>query len=97
LYEWFARRNLNPLVYAQVGGHEAIVAMVALGLGVGVVPELVLANSPMRDQIQVVNVNPPLAPFVIGLCALRRRLKDPIINAFWQTRLSTHSLEHLDD
>ncbi|MFY0664922.1 MAG: HTH-type transcriptional activator IlvY [Natronospirillum sp.] len=84
LYEWFRQRNLQPTVYAQVGGHEAIVSMVALGFGVGVVPELVLTNSPMRSQVRVLPVQPALAPFEIGLCAMRRRLQDPIVQAFWQ-------------
>ncbi|MFC3854197.1 HTH-type transcriptional activator IlvY [Salinispirillum marinum] len=88
LYEWFRQRTLQPTVYAQVGGHEAIVSMVALGFGVGVVPELVLTNSPMREQVQVLPVTPALAPFEIGLCALRRRLQDPVVDAFWRMRHS---------
>lgn len=84
LYEWFRQRNLQPTVYAQVGGHEAIVSMVALGFGVGVVPELVLTNSPMRNQVRELPVKPALVSFEIGLCALRRRLQDPVVQAFWQ-------------
>ena len=37
---------LNPMIYATVGGHEAMVSMVALGCGVALLPEVVLENSP---------------------------------------------------
>ena len=47
LDQWFRGQGIKPDIYAQVSGHEAIVSMVGLGFGVGVVPELVLSNSPL--------------------------------------------------
>jgi LysR family positive regulator for ilvC len=82
---WCRSRSLKPNIYAQVSGHEAIVSMVGLGLGVGVVPELVLANSPQQQMIRVLDVQPPLAPFVVGLCATTQRLENPLVRAFWET------------
>ncbi|ENK7392139.1 HTH-type transcriptional activator IlvY, partial [Salmonella enterica] len=44
---WFRRHKIsNPQIYATVGGHEAMVSMVALGCGVALLPEVVLENSP---------------------------------------------------
>jgi LysR family positive regulator for ilvC len=64
--------------------------MVGLGLGVGVVPELVLANSPQRASIRVLDVQPTLAPFVVGLCAAVTRLENPLVKAFWDTARSSY-------
>lgn len=86
---WCRNRSLKPNIYAQVSGHEAIVSMVGLGLGVGVVPELVLANSPHRDVIRVLEIDSPLAPFVVGLCATAQRLESPLVHAFWETALAS--------
>lgn len=80
---WFAERGFSPNIYAQVGGNEAIVSMVSLGFGVGVVPQLVVENSPIRSKIEVLEVHPELEPFTIGLCVLRRKLTNPLIKAFW--------------
>ena len=57
--------------------------MVSLGLGVGVVPKIVLDNSPMADNIQVLNVRPELEPYNVGLCALKKSLNNPLVRAFW--------------
>ena len=62
--------SIKPNIYASVSGHEAIVSMVGLGFGVGLVPELVINNSPLKDKIQILNVEPALQPFAIGLCAV---------------------------
>jgi LysR family positive regulator for ilvC len=35
---WFRAMDVTPKIYAQVAGNEAIVIMVSLGLGIGVVP-----------------------------------------------------------
>ena len=84
LDQWFRSQGIKPDIYAQVSGHEAIVSMVGLGFGVGVVPELVLSNSPLKDKVQVLDVASPLAPFAVGLCASAQRLKNPLVKAFWE-------------
>jgi LysR family positive regulator for ilvC len=80
---WFRKIDVKPRIYAQVAGNEAIVSMVSLGLGVGVVPAIVLEHSPMRDRIQILDVQPALDPYDIGLFALKINLKNPLVNAFW--------------
>jgi len=86
---WCRRQNIKPNIYAQVSGHEAIVSMVGLGLGVGVVPELVLINSPQREMIRVLDVQPALTPFSVGLCVLEQRLENPLVKAFWDSARSS--------
>ncbi|MGB4248386.1 MAG: HTH-type transcriptional activator IlvY [Pseudohongiellaceae bacterium] len=81
--QWLRAREIRPNIYAQVSGNEAIVSMVSLGFGVGVVPQLVVENSPMRGKIEILRVEPELEPFSIGLCTLKRKLNNPLIKAFW--------------
>lgn len=82
---WFRQQRMKQNVYAQVSGHEAIVSMVSLGCGVGVVPDLVLKNSPMMNKVRILDVQPELEPFAVGLCAQSKRLHEPLIAALWQT------------
>jgi LysR family positive regulator for ilvC len=82
--EWLDRRNVMPNVYAEIEGHEAILALVALGCGVGVVPKLVLEKSALRDRIDELQVKPALRPFHIALCVRERSLSNPIIRALWE-------------
>ena len=81
--EWFRKQRIEPNIYAQVAGNEALLTMVSLGLGVGVVPRLVLEQSPLRDRVRVLPVQPRLAPFVIGACTLERTLGNPLVQALW--------------
>ncbi|MDF1764337.1 MAG: HTH-type transcriptional activator IlvY [Oleibacter sp.] len=85
--QWFAARAIQPHIYAQVSGNEAIVSMVALGVGVGVVPELVLQNSPLASRVRILPVRPELESFAIGLCAMTQRLNEPLMQALWNTAL----------
>ncbi len=75
--------DFEPLIYAQVAGHEAVVSMVSLGFGVAVVPSLVIEHSPIRDTVRVLPYLRDLEPFELGLCAQEERLNDPLLNAFW--------------
>jgi len=80
---WFRARAVTPKIYAQVAGNEAIVSMVSLGLGVGVVPKIVLDNSPRAADVRILDVKPALAAYDLGLFTLKRNLKNPLVSAFW--------------
>lgn len=84
LDKWFGERQITPNIYAQVAGHEAIVSMVSLGFGVGLVPKIVLDNSPLANKVKAAPVQPQLEPYDVGLCVSNRRLKSPIVKSFWQ-------------
>ncbi len=88
LERWFRSHGIKPTIYAQVSGHEAIASMVALGLGVGVVPELVLAHSPIAEKLKVLPLVDELKPLAVGVCTLKRRLDNPLISAFWEVAAS---------
>lgn len=88
--KWFEAQKITPKVYAQVAGNEALLAMVSLGFGVGVVPQLVVEKSLMRDDVVLLKDTPELAPFIIGVCTLKKKGENPLIRAFWQTVLSLH-------
>lgn len=81
---WFNQINVTPKIYAQVAGNEAIVSMVSLGFGVGIVPQIVLNNSPLKDNVEIVEPPVKLASFNIGLFTLDKKLKNPLVKAFWE-------------
>ncbi len=80
---WFRARGVQPSIYAQVAGNEAIVSMVSLGFGIGVVPRIVLDNSPLVDNIRILDIRPKLKAYEVGLFALNRKLRNPVVKAFW--------------
>ena len=55
---WFTEKKIQPTIYAQVAGNEAIITMVSLGCGVGIVPALVLEKSPLQEQVTILDGNP---------------------------------------
>jgi LysR family positive regulator for ilvC len=81
--QWLDRRSITPTIYAEIQGHEAILSLVALGCGVGVVPRLVLEKSALRDRIVELPVRPALRRFRIALCVRERALSNPLIAAVW--------------
>ncbi|MCW8329471.1 HTH-type transcriptional activator IlvY [Photobacterium sp. SDRW27] len=80
--KWFKQNKIKPNIYAQVGGHEAIVSMVALGCGVGIAPDVVIDNSPVKEKVERLKLA-PIAPLKLGICCLRTRLDNPLIKALW--------------
>lgn len=90
---WFVGIGVaRPRLYAQVAGHEAIVAMVALGLGVGFAPEVVVRNSGFQQGVEPLPLEEPLPDLRIGLCALRHRLRSPLVRSLWRVAARTYDL-----
>lgn len=80
---WFNEQGIKPNIYAEVKGNEAIVSMVSLGFGVGVLPKIVVDNSPLANQVETFARQPDLGPYSMGICVMEKRLKSPILAAFW--------------
>ncbi len=81
---WIGQHGASPEVYAEVEGNEAILSMVALGCGVGIVPELVLRDSPLRGRIERVPVARPPRGYHVSLCAKVKTLGRRTAAALWE-------------
>ncbi len=80
---WFRAAGVKPNIYAEVSGHEAILSMVTLGFGVGIIPRIVLDRFALEGEVRVLDIRPPLEPYILGLCAHKRRLESEAVKAFW--------------
>jgi len=89
---WFDARGAQPEIYAEVEGNEAILAMVALGCGVGIVPELVRKDSSLRGRVEAVEVVRPPRGYHVSLCAKERTLARRTAAALWELAPSSASV-----
>ncbi|MFT4994294.1 MAG: LysR family positive regulator for ilvC [Paraglaciecola sp.] len=80
VHHWFTEHGIRPRVYATVGGNEAIVSMVALGCGLGIVPEVVLDNSVISQKVSRIALA-DIEAYQLGLCCLKKRAAEPAIQA----------------
>jgi LysR family positive regulator for ilvC len=80
---WFRRKRVAPRIYSEVPGSEAILSLVSLGCGVGIVPRIVMDKSPLRVEVRALDVEPEIGEFRVGVCTQRRKLQSPLVRAFW--------------
>ena len=81
---WFSlKRQGKPYIYATVSGHEALVSMVALGCGVGITPEVVVENSPVKNRVEFLANVGEIEPFELGICCQKQKIAQPITQAFF--------------
>lgn len=90
LDKWLKQQGIVPKISTEVSGNEAIIPMVHLGGGVGIVPQLVLERSPFVDDVVVLKNAPQLEPYVVGLCSSKRNLQKGPVKAFWQLAARGH-------
>tara|TARA_B110000908_G_scaffold94764_1_gene112301 strand:+ start:1091 stop:1981 length:891 start_codon:yes stop_codon:yes gene_type:complete len=84
LDQWLKKHHTTPNIITEVSGNEGILAMVRMGCGIGMVPELVLERSPFRKDVKKIEGAPILDPYIVGLCTTRKNLTRPSIAALWQ-------------
>jgi LysR family positive regulator for ilvC len=81
---WYRKKQQGKAnIYATVSGHEALVSMVALGCGVGIVPQVVVENSPVRDKVKYLHNVGEIAPFELGICCLNQNKQQALMQAFF--------------
>lgn len=81
--KWFSDKGIQPYIYSRVAGNEAIIAMVSMGSGVGIVPKLVLEKSSLKGEVEIVEIEPNLKPFVVGACTTSANRQNAVVQAFW--------------
>ena len=64
--KWIKSRNVKPIIAAETEGNEAILAIAQLGLGIGLVPQLVLENGLFKDEFIVHTAGNILGYYDVG-------------------------------
>lgn len=64
--KWIKSRNVKPIVAAETEGNEAILAIAQSGLGIGLVPQLVLENGPYKGEFIVHSLRNILGFYDVG-------------------------------
>ncbi len=78
------RHTLGPdHTLQETESHEEVVALTALGSGVGIVPKLVVESSALRSQLREVKPPAALPTMRIGLCARSSALRKGELAHLW--------------
>lgn len=64
--KWIKSRNVKPIIAAETEGNEAILAIAQLGLGIGLVPQIVLENGLFKDEFVVHTAGNILGYYDVG-------------------------------
>lgn len=63
---WVRENNFSPVISAETAGNEAILALARLGLGLGLVPRLVLENGPFAEGLVQFDAGEEFGEYDIG-------------------------------
>ncbi|MEV7630361.1 HTH-type transcriptional activator IlvY [Actinoplanes sp. NPDC089786] len=80
---WFRRIGATPHIAAEADGHEALLTLVTLGYGTGIVPDLVLRHGNVRNRLHTVSAPSSPGELNIGVCVRRADLHRPLVAAAW--------------
>ncbi len=72
-----------PHTMQETDSHEEVVALTALGSGIGIVPKLVLESSALQSQVKVIRTPARLPSMRIGLCARSSAIESGALAELW--------------
>ncbi|HAR79327.1 MAG TPA: HTH-type transcriptional activator IlvY [Succinivibrionaceae bacterium] len=78
--KWLKSIEVTPNVYSEIAGHEAILSLTGLGLGISVVPRLVYEISPFKNDVVILKTL-PWSNFRVALCSLKSKAEEEKIRA----------------
>lgn len=64
--KWIKSRNVKPIIAAETEGNEAILAIAQLGLGIGLVPQIVLENGPYKGEFVIHTAGNTMGYYDVG-------------------------------
>ncbi|MCQ4209962.1 HTH-type transcriptional activator IlvY [Streptomyces longispororuber] len=91
---WFRRVGITPRIAVEADGHEALLTLVALGYGTGILPDLVLQHSSIRHRLHVTPAPSGPGELTIGACIRRTDLHRPLVSAAWAATGTVHFPQH---
>lgn len=80
---WFRRLGITPRIAAEADGHEALLTLVALDYGTGIIPDLVFQHCSLRHRLHADSTAPSPGELTIGACIRRADLHRPLVAAAW--------------
>jgi len=83
--QYLQEEKLAIQVHSYVEGHEAILAMVAAGLGAAILPKIVIDNSHLSEAVTASPLKTKLPNMEVGLFAKKSALDSPVKRAFWDS------------
>jgi LysR family transcriptional regulator, positive regulator for ilvC len=85
MIDQWCRTNLrHGFTTQECDGHEEVIALTALGSGVGIVPSLVVESSALVHRLIFAPTPAPLPTMRIALCARRRTTTAAPLQQLWQ-------------
>ena len=64
--KWIKSRNVKPIIAAETEGNDPILAIAQLGLGIGLVPQIVLENGPYKGEFIIHTAGNILGYYDVG-------------------------------
>ncbi|WP_440651773.1 LysR substrate-binding domain-containing protein [Cysteiniphilum sp. 19S12-1] len=90
--KWLIEQKRSPRIYGEVDGNEAILSLVSSGVGISVLPKVVVEHNHLASKIKMFALK-NMAPVTVGIVMRKQAIKSPVKLKFWQL---CKSLEILD-